>query len=173
MKPQKRFHSGKANLSLLRKNTQTKRGARPINRLNERESGNPAAPPPLLPTEGPFPTPTAQRCVRTAKTAIRAQQRTGTNKKAASQTGNGFFSPSTDVLETMCPAPKQEIKSQEKPRYALKKRLTEERPRKGTPSGAFSPAFLNHTAERSSPSAGKESDSRGGRWEVQLRAGGR
>ena len=26
----------------------------------------------------------------------------------------------------MCPAPKQEIKSQEKPRYALKKRLTEE-----------------------------------------------
>ena len=57
LKPQKRFHSGKANLSLLRKNTQTKRGARPINRLNERESGNPAAPPPLLPTEGPFPTP--------------------------------------------------------------------------------------------------------------------
>ena len=72
----------------------------------------------------------------------------------------------------MCPAPKQEIKSQEKPRYALKKRLTEERPRKGTPSGAFSPAFLNHTVERSSPAAGKESDSRGGRWEVQLRAGG-
>ena len=173
MKPQKRFHSGKANLSLLRKNTQTKRGARPINRLNERESGKPAAPPPLLPTEGPFPTPTAQRCARTAKTAIRAQQRTGTNKKAASQTGNGFFSPSTDVLETMCPAPKQEIKSQKKPRYALKKRLTEERPRKGTPSGAFSPAFLNHTVERSSPVAGKESDSRGGRWEVQLRAGGR
>ena len=40
----------------MRKNTQTKREARPINRLNERESGNPAAPPPLLPTEGPFPT---------------------------------------------------------------------------------------------------------------------
>ena len=56
---------------------------------------------------------------------------------------------------------------------AEERRLTEERPRKGTPSGAFSPAFLNHTAERSSPSAGKESDSRGGRWEVQLRAGGR
>ena len=53
-------------------------------------------------------------------------------KNAASQTGNGFFSPSTDVLETMCPAPKQEIKSQKKPRYALKKRLAEELPRKGT-----------------------------------------
>lgn len=34
----------------------------------------------------------------------------------------------------MCPAPKQEIKSQKKPRYTLEKRLTEEPPRKGTPS---------------------------------------
>ena len=173
MKPQKRFHSGKANLSFLRKNTQTKRGARPINRLNERESGNPAAPPPLLPTEGPFPTPTAQRCARTAKTAIRAQQRTGTNKKAAPKRETAFSRPQQTFLK-QCALPQSKKSSHRRnPRYALKKRLTEERPRKGTPSGAFSPAFLNHTAERSSPSAGKESDSRGGRWEVQLRAGGR
>ena len=110
MKPQKRFHSGKANLSLLRKNTQTKRGARPINRLNERESGNPAAPPPLLPTEGPFPTPTAQRCARTAKTAIRAQQRTGTNKKAAPKRETAFSRPQQTFLK-QCALPQSKKSS--------------------------------------------------------------
>lgn len=39
----------------------------------------------------------------------------------------------------MCPAPKQEIKSQEKPRYALKKRLTEEPPRKAPLPGPSPP----------------------------------
>ena len=174
MKPQKRFHSGKANLSFLRKNTQTKRGARPINRLNERESGNPAAPPPLLPTEGPFPTPTAQRCARTAKTAIRAQQRTGTNKKAAPKRETAFSRPQQTFLK-QCALPQSKKSSHRRnhvtlSRNALRKSYRERAPFPKMPS---SPAFLTHTVECSSPAAGKESDFRGGRWEARPRAGGR
>lgn len=138
MKPQKRFHSGKANLSFLRKNTQTKRGARPINRLNERESGNPAAPPPLLPTEGPFP-PTAQRCARTAKTAIRAQQRTGTNKKAAPKRETAFSRPQQTFLK-QCALPQSKKSSHRRNHVTLSRNaLSEERPRKAPLPGPSPP----------------------------------
>lgn len=55
-------------------------------------------------------------------------------------------------------------------RNALRKSYPERAPFPKMPS---SPASLNHTVERSSPAAGKESDFRGGRWEARPRAGGR
>lgn len=174
MKPQKRFHSGKANLSLLRKNTQTKRGARPINRLNERESGNPAAPPPLLPTEGPFPPP--------PRNAVRGlQKRPSVHKNVRAQIKKpppkretAFSRPQQTFLK-QCALPQSKKSSHRRNHVTLSRNALRKshRERALLPKMPFSPAFLNHTVERSSPVAGKESDSRGGRWEVQLRAGGR
>lgn len=173
MKPQKRFHSGKANLSLLRKNTQTKRGARPINRLNERESGNPAAPPPLLPTEGPFsPLRNAVHGLQKRPSAhknVRAQ-----TKKPPPKRETAFSRPQQTFLK-QCALPQSKKSSHRRnhvtlSRNALRKSYRERAPFPKMPS---SPAFLTHTVECSSPAAGKESDFRGGRWEARPRAGGR
>lgn len=95
-------------------------------------------------------------------------------KKPPPKRETAFSRPQQTFLK-QCALPQSKKSSQRRShvilsRNALRKSYRNRAPFPKMPS---SPASLNHTVERSSPAAGKESDFRGGRWEARPRAGGR
>lgn len=95
-------------------------------------------------------------------------------KKPPPKRETAFSRPQQTFLK-QCALPQSKKSSQRRSHVMLSRNALRKsyRNRAPFPKMPFSPALLNHTVERSSPAAGKESDFRGGRWEARPRAGGR
>ena len=95
-------------------------------------------------------------------------------KKPPPKRETAFSRPQQTFLK-QCALPQSKKSSQRRSHVMLSRNALRKsyRNRAPFPKMPFSPASLNHTVERSSPAAGKESDFRGGRWEARPRAGGR